>query len=457
MKKNICTLLSTLFVLGATAQNPWLHIYQNSNKYNAYKSDNIKEIYFTGDGDSFSKMNIVTNNEGTKTFDMSNIKKWQHAPNVPNINITTDTYISEIQSKTEYLTGTFEMDGNGIYNDVSATVNIRGRGNSTWKYSKKPYRLKFDKKISLCNLKKAKSYVLLANYIDPTLMRNALAMKIAQLLEIPYANHMVPVNVTLNGQYKGSYMLTEKVGINAGSVDIDETNSILWELDKNYDEEWKFRSPIYRLPVMIKDPDMPENTTEASSLFSKWQSDFIEFEKGVKDGRLSEVADMESVVNCFILFAITGNQEFCHPKSFYMYKTIDPASETPSKYIFGPVWDFDWCYGYNGRNHSSLLSPEQALNIHDTSMPGCNFAWDIMHNAEFKTLFDKKWNEFIAGKLPEFWEYFDYYATLIEPTTAQNSVKWSQTANRDQHIERLRLWIKARIEYIGTAPNHGLY
>ena len=68
MKKNICTLLSTLFVLGATAQNPWLHIYQNSNKYNAYKSDNIKEIYFTGDGDSFSKMNIVTNNEGTKTF-----------------------------------------------------------------------------------------------------------------------------------------------------------------------------------------------------------------------------------------------------------------------------------------------------------------------------------------------------------------------------------------------------
>ena len=51
-------------------------------------------------------------------------------------------------------------------------------------------------------------------------------------------------------------MLTEAIGIRSNSVDIDEDNSILFEIDKNYDEEWKFMSPLYNLPVMVKDPDM---------------------------------------------------------------------------------------------------------------------------------------------------------------------------------------------------------
>ena len=90
---------------------------------------------------------------------------------------------------------------------------MKGRGNSTWGYPKKPYRLKLNKKAEICGLGKAKNYVLLANHLDPTLMLNSVAFKIGRLLELPFTNHAIPVDVVLNGIYKGSYLLTEQIEV----------------------------------------------------------------------------------------------------------------------------------------------------------------------------------------------------------------------------------------------------
>ena len=102
---------------------------------------------------------------------------------------------------------------------------------------------------------KAKNYVLLANHIDPTLMLNSVAFKVGQLLNIPFTNHAIPVDVVLNGKYKG----------------LDENNSVMWELDSYFDEDPKFKSEAFNLPVMVKDPDL---TTEQ---FEYWKKDFNAF------------------------------------------------------------------------------------------------------------------------------------------------------------------------------------
>ncbi|RYD79642.1 MAG: hypothetical protein EOP53_09330, partial [Sphingobacteriales bacterium] len=104
-----------------------------------------------------------------------------------------------------------KIEGKGTYTDVNTTTSIKGRGNSTWGYAKKPYRLKLDSKTSIFGLPKAKNWVLLANYLDPTLMLNSVALKAGQLLSIPYTNSFVPVDVSINGKYMGCYLFTEQV------------------------------------------------------------------------------------------------------------------------------------------------------------------------------------------------------------------------------------------------------
>lgn len=91
---------------------------------------------------------------------------------------TDDSSISEIQSKDSYESGTLTVNGKSTYESCIVKTEIKGRGNSTWGYPKKPYRLKLNKKAEICGLGKAKNYVLLANHLDPTLMLNSVAFKI---------------------------------------------------------------------------------------------------------------------------------------------------------------------------------------------------------------------------------------------------------------------------------------
>ena len=73
-------------------------------------------------------------------------------------------------------------------------------------------------------------------------MANAIAMKVGQLIDVPYTNHIIPVELYINGEYKGSYMFTEHIGLSNNSVDEDEDLGYILELDSYYDEDFKFRS-----------------------------------------------------------------------------------------------------------------------------------------------------------------------------------------------------------------------
>ena len=118
---------------------------------------------------------------------------------IPELTITTtDPSIVEIPSKDYYLEGTLAVNGRGGYEDYTGKTEVKGRGNSTWGYPKKPYRLKLNKKAEICGLGKAKNYVLLANHLDPTLMLNSVEFKTGRLLELPFTNDAMPVDVVLN-------------------------------------------------------------------------------------------------------------------------------------------------------------------------------------------------------------------------------------------------------------------
>ena len=236
---------------------------------------------------------------------------------------------------------------------------MRGRGNTTWKMAKKPFRFKFDKKQSPFGLAKGKSWVLLANFLSDAQLNNAIAMRTAQLVGASHANHMIPVELYINGSYRGLYNLTEQVDLASNSVVVpDESKAALLEWD-TYDGDPK-RDSTYKLPVDLKAPEIEDYVTdygkEAATLYQETlNSEIQKLTRAVLAERTAEVVDVPSLAAFYYVFDLTGNLELRHPKSVNVWRAniFDPQS----KWVFGPVWDFDWAYGYEHTGAFATINP----------------------------------------------------------------------------------------------------
>lgn len=147
---------------------------------------------------------------------------------------TKDTWISKlpvlyidtddgkpITSKENYLTANLRIQGNTDFEQqYLGTSEIRGRGTTSWEqYPQKPYKLKLDKKTNLFGFGKSKHWVLVPNFNDKSCMRNLIASELARQLGAMGMN-MTWVDVVLNGEVKGCYMLSQHIRVDRNSVDI---------------------------------------------------------------------------------------------------------------------------------------------------------------------------------------------------------------------------------------------
>lgn len=90
-------------------------------------------------------------------------------------------------------------------------MGIRGRGNSTWGFPKKPWKVKLKEKASLLGMPADKEWALLANYADRTLLRNVTVMHLSEICNFPWTPRMRSVEVYLNNAYQGVYTLLRTI------------------------------------------------------------------------------------------------------------------------------------------------------------------------------------------------------------------------------------------------------
>ena len=250
-------------------------------------------------------------------------------------------------------------DKNGAIVEAPVLASTRVRGNVTQQMPKKPFAVKLDKKhaITITNADGTKSvmpahkrWVLLANWKDRTLMRNAVAFGIADVFQNTLSGGMEwnPsgqfVELVYNGVHVGTYYLCEQIKIDGNRLDInepldDEDNpytgdpevfGYLMESDDGYDEAWKFTTANY-VPFLLKDDANADMLTYAQN-----------FVRGIEDqlynGSYSaayEKMDLASFVDFWLIQELMMNSETSHPKSCYSYINN-------GKMYAGPLWDFDW-------------------------------------------------------------------------------------------------------------------
>lgn len=368
---------------------------------------------------------------------------------VPHFHIHTEDE-APIDSKETYRAGTLRIDGDGEYEDFEGPMGVRGRGNSTWALPKKPYRIKLDAKASILGLAAEKNWVLLANHVDGTLLGNAIAMKMGRQLQMPFTHHIIPVDVTVNGEYQGSYVLTEHKEVTKNRINIGD-DGVLLELDTYFDEDYRFMSPEYELPVMIQHPELDKlSESEAQARFDEIQSDFESVEALIAAPTFPENGyrdqfDPTSFAKYLMVLYLSSNREFNWPKSVYLYR------KAGEPYRMGPLWDFDWAFGYNGApDHLPFVNPEFELFSDDT-MKGSVFFRRLLEDPVVQGAFKTEWAAFKADHYPGLLAYTRHYAEVFKDSYARNHAKWEQgSADLDGEIARAMSWMDARVAYIDS-------
>lgn len=406
---------------------------------------------------------------------------------LPTLYITT-TSGKDPADKVTYLPCTVTLVENGK-TAASYTIGkegIRGRGNSTWSADKKPWRLKFDKGIKFLgdDYAKAKSWTLLANAYDKSLMRNALTWWLGKRVNLEFCPAYKFVDLVLNGTYWGVYQISDQVDVRAKRVDINEDKGWLLEYANAEDkvDEPKIDFGTYGY-VQIKNPEFEDdlltsNQTLANEITSYVNDDFLpKLATSVtgydyinpREGYRCMV-DTASLINWYVATEITANWDGFY--SVYMFR--DPTA-TDTKMHFGPLWDEDLAYHNNSETTDRSYFPNN--KFYNNLLADCNFSnstWGGYRKLQpvIKHLWDDPWfakavqlrfNKLMDEGLEDYLcNAIETMRTELTDAAAENYNKWNINSDDvgyaivtsgytwTNYVDDLKSFVKSRLAFLKT-------
>ena len=267
--------------------------------------------------------------------------------NLPTVVVNIANGEEVIEKEKNLISNVYIISENGTELLATSGTEIRGRGNASWNFEKKPYRLKFDEKQSpLGAPASAKKWTLISNHGDKTLMRNILAFEVSRRVGQPYTPFCHPVDLIINGEYRGCYQLCDQVEAASGRVPAKD--GYLIEIDAYaWDEEVMFASKT-GIPVTIKHPDEDDITDEQKKFiedyFNKFEAAALASNYTDANSGYRKYLDLDSFLRNFIIGEFCANTDAFW--SVYMYK--DAAD---GKLYTGPTWDNDLSFDNDYRTH----------------------------------------------------------------------------------------------------------
>ena len=354
--------------------------------------------------------------------------------NLPIVYVQTENNV-KILDKENWINATFSISNKDEWNMNETEITIKGRGNSTWGQPKRPYAIKFSKKQSVCGMPKGKRWVLIANYMDNSFMKNYMAFYMARKIGMDYTVRGEFVNLVFNGNYVGLYWLGEAIKVDENRVNIDEENEYLIEMDISYDETWRFHSAYKKLPYMVKNDDfmteekleyLKNHVAEMESVLYNESSALADIEKYV---------DLKSFAQFYVVNEIMANQELKNPKSCYFTLKTDKILRAST------VWDFDWA-GHN---------------------PSYNFLnKTIYYDSLFKYSEFKNDVNLYVSKLSseDFVNEIDTVKSYIEKSAELDKERWGVHYNPvgekrnsfDEYVEYFSYCVTDRLNYLKNNP-----
>ena len=371
--------------------------------------------------------------------------------------ISIDTITGEdVVSKVEYIDCVISVfDTEGDYHIFNQDAQIRGRGNSTWGWEKKPYKFKLDMKRDLFGFGAAKDWVLMADYGDQSLLRNCLAYQTAkQLGALESTTDCQSVEVYLNGKYHGIYLLCEQIEVNENRVDISKDTGIinagfLVEMDGwagSHNEKDPFVEAGDPLNTgrkyTIKAPDYDELTDAHKDYIAGYLIGCINliFDEDSDYSQIESLMDLQSFAESYIIGELFKCADLDY-SSFYMYKDVD------GKLVCGPAWDYDMACG-NSNHKGGDVRRYDYLWARNKN-PWYN---GLMKHPEFvelvsKTLYENE--KLITDTINSIYRYAYDHKAAYEKNFTRWDILGQQVGFNPWEIANLTTW-SAHVEYTRT-------
>lgn len=244
-----------------------------------------------------------------------------------------------------------EADGNVAVEALNNT-ELKGRGNSTWQqYEKKGYQLQFTEETDVLGMGQAEKWVLLSNASDDSMLRTKVAYEAVKQLNMAFVPDFEYVDLWINGEYRGVYMIGEKVELVESRLKLEDPLGTLYERDEAFfkEEDYWIHNDYLETNFVLK-----ENVSDQEKLYRVLLEEFsgkvdqlmnylyTTPPEEVTLERLSERIDVDSFALYYLVNEYFLNRESV-ATSFYWYQ-----DGTDDVLHLGPVWDFDTCMGNDG-------------------------------------------------------------------------------------------------------------
>ena len=413
-------------------------------------------------------------------------------------------YVDGSSDHSAKATGKMVLLGEGLDVRYSGKLTqIKGRGNSTWAFTdKKSYQIKLDKKASLifpeASGEKSKTWLLLANPFDPTLIRNNMTYSLAKELGLSGSPDSIPIDLYYDGEYRGSYLLCEKVAIGSGRVEINDLEGDIEKANPNVDDfddlgvstdlnrygnemQWvegladpddisggyllELDDAYYRLEKSyFRTSDGSAFVSKSPEYLSRNQMTYIsefveEVIQCVKNGGVNketgkglfEYIDKDSFTKYFFVQDWSKNAD-SFISSTYFYK---PAGE--DKLYAGPIWDCDASFGI--RSDVSIFSSPQGWLSR-------GFAKDLIEVSLFRKALRETYEQEIRPSLYStllgttnglYVKPFGSYISQLAYSSSMNYVLWEfddcmgtffPAASYWENVDNMFSWITSRSAWI---------
>ncbi len=366
-----------------------------------------------------------------------------------------------ITSKEVYVSGSFKLVEDvrtRAAGDVTeAAVNIKGRGNSSWKFNKKPYRLKFNEDYPLLGMHKDKSWVLIPNYCDKSMLRNSTAFYMGKISNMDYTPEAHFVELIFNGSYQGTYLLCEKLKISNHRVAVGDDGFLL-EIDSrapSEDDSHYFSVSHLENVVAIKDPEVVNGDANYNYVRDfVTQADAVLFSGNYRDTEngWQKYIDMDSFVDWYLINEIGKNLDSFFDTSCYMYLARG------GKLKMGPLWDMDVAFGNMSQDSQTCFRTSgfyiKNVKWYSRLFSDPNFVKRVKERFNY---FYNRRNDILAN--------INADAQYLKYSAQENEKKWGTLNNYtwpnydiwgsyQNEVQSLKEWLNARMTWLRTEINN---
>lgn len=402
-----------------------------------------------------------TNNEKWAAAEWRMPSAQAYSGTLPVMYIMTD---APVTSKDVYVTATCYIDAMGLEGcdplgsaGQPLTLQIKGRGNYTWKdFAKKPYRLKFDEKVKPLGMKKSRHFVLMANADDNlAFLRNTVGLQLSRMIGLAYTPWQEPVEVVLNGDYIGLYMLTEKIRVAKNRVNIVEqadlatdpdsiTGGWLFEID-NYSEEGQVtitegNGEKLRFTMHTPEELSSQQHNYITSLLTA--TDHAIYATDKSSTAWEQLIDIDSLACYYIVQEVMDDAESFHGSCF-----IHKQQGQDTKLIFGPVWDFGNAFR---RGFDKF--------IYQDSPFGQNWIGEIARYPRFQERVKELWRPFLGDKYPALDAFIDQFISRIATAAICDANRWPSygNANAEERKNEFKRRMHEKVAFLTRQWGEGI-